>query len=501
MMYVLPVFNDFLRPSLLLFFFTLAFLPLDAAHEKRSKDSLIAIAKNKLRISESLTGTAHYPEAYDLVWEVLTLADSIKNDTLKYNAYKRIAMLYSIFHQNDKALAYVDSMFQYFKPQRIRESIGMLYTAAVINRMSERYPEANDLLDKGLSISDSLGFSMDKKTYLLTEKAHIHTLNGELEKAEQILGIISRHMSPESAFASIYLSVWGDLYKTKGESKKALVYYMKSLKAIANHETRIGLKVELLEKVSKINQELGNYQLALEQINESKKLGDQLFGGRSQRNADLFQIKDSYRKAVVDHQRIQREQQVRLLQAEKDQLYQRFTYSVILLITLVLVAILVFRSIRRKHRFERQLERTRTDAQLEVKKKELAVTALQLMEKDKLLEEVKNGLEKVQKEERDPLVAQIKRTIKTNSTKTWEAFEARFVQINSSFYESLKTQHPDLSPAELKLCALIKLNFSSKEMAQLLGISADSINKARYRLRKKLDLKRDENLVTYVNNV
>ena len=71
-------------------------------------------------------------------------------------------------------------------------------------------------------------------------------------------------------------------------------------------------------------------------------------------------------------------------------------------------------------------------------------------------------------------------------------------QINTSFYDSLNKKHDNLSRNELKLCALIKLNFSSKEMADILGVSPDSINKARYRLRKKLNLTRDENLVSYI---
>ena len=121
--------------------------------------------------------------------------------------------------------------------------------------------------------------------------------------------------------------------------------------------------------------------------------------------------------------------------------------------------------------------------------------------KDKLLNEIKQGLEAVKKQDDDIQIAHLKSTIKVNSTKMWEDFEARFVQVNTSFYNSLGKKHPDLSRNELKLCALVKLNFSTKEMSQLLGISNDGVNKARYRLRKKLDLQRDVNLTTYMNSI
>ena len=69
------------------------------------------------------------------------------------------------------------------------------------------------------------------------------------------------------------------------------------------------------------------------------------------------------------------------------------------------------------------------------------------------------------------------------------------------FYESLGKKHTNLSRNELKLCALIKLNFSTKEMSQLLGVSTDTVNKARYRLRKKLELQREDNLFTYISSI
>lgn len=143
----------------------------------------------------------------------------------------------------------------------------------------------------------------------------------------------------------------------------------------------------------------------------------------------------------------------------------------------------------------------RTRSEVEMKKKELTLTALQLMEKDRLLDEIKTDLEKIQQDKGDASIHKIRNTINVNSKKNWEEFEARFVQINNLFYDSLYKKHSDLSRNELKLCALIKLNFSSKEMAQILGVSADSINKARYRLRKKMNLTRDENLVTYINTI
>ena len=73
--------------------------------------------------------------------------------------------------------------------------------------------------------------------------------------------------------------------------------------------------------------------------------------------------------------------------------------------------------------------------------------------------------------------------------------------LNENFYDRLQQKAPDLSSADLKICALIKLNFSGKEMAHLLGISLGSVHVARHRLRKKMDLERDVNLTNFINSI
>ena len=64
-----------------------------------------------------------------------------------------------------------------------------------------------------------------------------------------------------------------------------------------------------------------------------------------------------------------------------------------------------------------------------------------------------------------------------------------------------KKKVPDLSAADLKVCALIKLNFTGKEMSHLLGISLGSVHVARHRLRKKMNLNRSDNLTNYINSI
>ena len=89
---------------------------------------------------------------------------------------------------------------------------------------------------------------------------------------------------------------------------------------------------------------------------------------------------------------------------------------------------------------------------------------------------------------------------KTPQDEIWEEFEVRFKQVYSTFYEKLRIDFPDLTPSELKLCALLRLNLSTKEICELSGQRPSSLDVARYRLRKKLGLSNSPvNLVTFLS--
>lgn len=86
---------------------------------------------------------------------------------------------------------------------------------------------------------------------------------------------------------------------------------------------------------------------------------------------------------------------------------------------------------------------------------------------------------------------------RNNKTIIWEDFEKSFSEINISFYKDLQNTYPTLSKNEKRICAFIKLNMSTKDMASLLNISSRGVESARYRLRKKMLLNQKTNLYNF----
>jgi len=80
-------------------------------------------------------------------------------------------------------------------------------------------------------------------------------------------------------------------------------------------------------------------------------------------------------------------------------------------------------------------------------------------------------------------------------------FQEAFNNADKNFIKKIKAIHSELTPNDLRLCAYLRLNLSSKEIAPLLNISPRSVEVKRYRLRKKMKLDHDENLTDYIINI
>lgn len=129
------------------------------------------------------------------------------------------------------------------------------------------------------------------------------------------------------------------------------------------------------------------------------------------------------------------------------------------------------------------------------KNRELAISTMSIIKKNKVLNKIKKELKNS-----DAVNSRAIKLIDNNlnDSKDWSFFEQAFNNADKGFLDKIKKAHPDLTPNDLRFCAYLRLNLSSKEMAPLLNISVKSVETKRYRLRKKLGLEHDNGLVNYI---
>ncbi|MFO8146253.1 MAG: triple tyrosine motif-containing protein [Bacteroidota bacterium] len=147
-----------------------------------------------------------------------------------------------------------------------------------------------------------------------------------------------------------------------------------------------------------------------------------------------------------------------------------------------------------------ELQNEQLEKEMTGKNKELAVSTMSLIKKNEFLSSIKDKL-KESKETSE--VRSVIRTIDKDISEedNWNFFKEAFNNADKDFFKKMKSRHPNLTANDLKLCAYLRLNLSSKEIAPLLNISVKSVEIKRYRLRKKMELTHDSSLVDYILEV
>ena len=260
------------------------------------------------------------------------------------------------------------------------------------------------------------------------------------------------------------------------------------------------------------------FELALANYKKGKVLEDSIYGSRHAAQLDV--LRTQYQQ--YHHQQEERGHRYRIQQLERDQHISHLTELLLAGFGLGLLGLgwLFWRQYRatRQRDEAKQLARLaderveqllsvarlqEAENELGQKNRKLTSLALAAMQKGEFLHEVKQRLEVIAQgvdEEVGRQLGRLRQSIEQNgsSTKEWEQFRVIFEEVHPTFFAQLQQQFPDVTPNELRLAALLRLNFSSKAMAGLLGISEESVRKARYRLRQKLQLNTADNMVEFM---
>jgi len=194
------------------------------------------------------------------------------------------------------------------------------------------------------------------------------------------------------------------------------------------------------------------------------------------------------------------------------------TPAILFYIVFLVVILLLFRrwGIRLTKRKVQQLQEEREKElirvknaklhnEVEHKSKELANSTMSIIKKNEFLLELKEIIDKHKVElgsrYPDKYYNYLNKKIDENISNQddWQVFENNFERAHEQFFTKMKSNYPQLTPGDLRLCAYLRMNLSSKEIAPLLGISFRGVENHRYRLRKKMNLEHDENLVHIIN--
>lgn len=209
-------------------------------------------------------------------------------------------------------------------------------------------------------------------------------------------------------------------------------------------------------------------------------------------------------------------------------LFQPLLYTIIIILTIVIIVLALkltnktlkskdeeSSDISRKYKAQEAFlktelakantENAELEKEIDFKRKEQMSIALNIIQKNRFLEKLRTKIDKIiEKSDTDQVeLSKLKKLIVENLSvdKDRQRFNIYINELNRDFYFRLLNRYPNLTENEQRLCALVRLNLSSKDMASILNISTKSVEVNRHRLRKKMHLKREDNLTELISKL
>lgn len=455
---------------------------------------------------------SQYEIAMDYLLQSLKISEKLDQPRFMANIYTNIGLIYHDQNELDKALDYYEKAIAYGERAKDDRLIGRVSNnIGIILNTKKLYDGAIIYYEQSLAykqkVNDELGISATQQNL-----AVVYKNLGELEKANTLLE----------------------------QSRKTKEIAGDQMGLIQVFDTQIGILVgqrkfaeaeDLMRKSEAILEKIISKEPYLNLYNRYKEF---YFAKGQYQKAEEWEIKkDSVREVLLNEARSnqlttlqslyeldKKETEIKLLQNERDQqkLQQRITLILASgggLVLLILGGWFYQRQRQQRayiktqqqlHEAEiqnAQLRESELKRELEFKNRELTSYTINFVQKGQLIEDLRDNIAQIMNSGESDLVNKLnplKKVVESNYQidKEWDDFKLRFEEVHTGFFEQLKAVYPELSNSDLRLCALLRLNMSMKESSKILGISVDSVKTSRYRLRKKLNLDKDENLTDFI---
>ncbi|WP_109829576.1 helix-turn-helix transcriptional regulator [Reichenbachiella versicolor] len=455
-------------------------------------------------------------DAIENTGEALILSQALQDTVLQYENLNILSRVYRTYRKFDEALEYQKKALVLLK-ESVRsgnmKKIALIegyHDMSLISISLKKFDSALMYIDSCKQISKEVNPNPLHFGNVLIAEARILIHQQKIKEAKSILMPLKEFYENHRAKGEYtngelvpLIAIYSRLASIYEQDKPALAvkYYKKSIVTIDELQSQLGQKLFLYNRLSKIQFRLENYKAAYHSLRALKDLSEKWNSVKSSRNSDLVDVNNVYLKELERKEKELIKQKLSVAESEKSILRLRIILIVVFAMVSILGLYYLYRKMKRK-----QLETKKKSKEkdkhnkevLELKNQELTSYTLLLIEKEEMLEKAGGILKKYPE---DKEAKSLIRALKKGDTKIWEEFNQRFSSVNEGFYDTLREKYPELSSTNLKHCALIKLNFSSKEMAYLLGISERGVFTSRYRIRKKMNLDTEVNLTEFLNSI
>ncbi len=434
----------------------------------------------------SYYATGDMPKALESILKALGIYEKIGNTNKIGYAYNAIGLIYKSQDETKDALIFFRRACSTWNKQGFKEGIslalsnlGSIYEIEQLDSLAidhyERSLQLSKEIDNKPGLSNTLNaiglIYLKKKEFTKSFEYQKEALQYAIESDNPIAQIRAYN-----AMCQIHLA--------QNQPREGLRMAQNALKIARRITSKIDLE-DSYHQVYQSYEKLKDYPKAYEFISLYMALNDSL------KNSENL---SSMEKLKSRHELDKKETEIALLTQRHQVETFRRNVVVFTMIAIFIIGFLLYN----RHRLI-------TQRKLDLKIQQLNLYTQSLIEKSEALSRVNLELEQFKRESssEDAQIAKIDNILQSNiiTNEDWENFKKAFEDIYPAFFSKLRYKYPTITVSELRLSALLKLNLSIKEMANMLGISPESVKTSRYRLKKKFGLVEDERVEEFIQKL
>ena len=485
-----------------------------ALDESRSLNYRKGTAQAYHHLGKVLYEHGAFGEATNHLFESLEIYRELNNRQGEASVHNLLGVLYYYTGRPERSLEQYQQALQLAEREELAAEVAV--TLGNIGHFYEKqanYEQALHFQERALGIYDSI---QDPKG-LSTIYGNMGSIYEDLEDYAKARNYFSQALrynaeSNDKQQRAIHLNNLGDTYRKQGRFEEAIHYTKESLELARE----LGFQYQEESALKDLAAEYalaGNYRQGYAYLERAQDLYETLYNEQNaqeiRRLQSLFYLSEKQKEIEL----LEREKRIALITRNA------FLGGLLMLVLLAVIALsrqrLKIRKNRELHRAQQELieielanvklSEQKLKGDLEANSTQLTNRTLHIIQKNKMLRDLKTGLNHLRQNYRkvDQPVSLLINKIDHNFNfdRDWEDFNQIFDRVHPEFYNRLSVRYPNLTASEIRLCALLRLNLDSKDTATILGISPDSLRINRYRLRKKLQMEKGTNLTTFIMNI
>ena len=459
-----------------------------------------------------------YPRAINYFLESLKLSHNSNQSDIRASTYNSLGVAYSNYGNSSDALSsYWQSLKLYQISGSALKMAGIYTNIGNIYQSQGYYDSALYFQSRALYMFDSL----DNPRGLAVSYNNISNVYFKLNRLSDALdfSLKALEISRSQNFFSSQISALEEIAiikRTQNKTGEAIQILMEAIQLAQVSQYRTGL-VNLYVQLSNCYKQINRPNDALYYFEKYSILKDSIFNSQS-----ISAITNLRIAFEVEN----KEAEIKLLTLDNKVAKLTRNFAILAIVLILILAGMIVARQRLKIRLNSQVLKNQEELfltqkavaflelknsklkeeelkrELDYKNQSLSTYALSMVQKNEILEEVRISVEQILKAPRDQQ-SQFKQLSKLvdyslSLDKDWDDFKLYFNEVHQGFFNSIQDRFPDLTSAEIKLCALLRLNLNMKQVATILRISPESVKMARHRLRKRFNLQTEENLVHFI---